>query len=1100
MHKKSEKSKSVISEFMKINEITDDASINVAIDTIKIGKQAIIFVNTKRGAESLAEKISLKLNKSQRDFGTSQSEVGTGVRTKQSGVREKRKNSNKENINDEKNDEKTTKCQKSKIFEHAQKPQFLTQLTEISEKILHVLSKPTKQCSRLANIAKEGIAFHHSGLNSEQRDLIEENFKLGVIKVIVATPTLAAGVDLPAYRVIIRDLKRFGLWGLQYIPVLEYEQQCLPGETTILTKKGIRTIKSIVHDTKKTFVLSYNEKKQLVEYNCVMRKYIKTTTSLIKLNTDYGFSLKITPNHPLFIKRKNLLKWITAKNIFVGDKILFSNQGFDVETNEHNLLKLIPIKGTYVINSGKFILALKKSHKFSDKQVANLLGMLKKNIYHYKYNKKCLSLESVNTICDFLKYSLKKRQKEISCVKSKYGETLNLNFLLDIEFFWLVGLIATDGTLTSTTDKRTKSRYVKIRISNNNLKIINRAQKILKKICNSEGYLYKRDDGNYSLEKGHTLLADILKNNFGIPHNKKSLIVQTPSLLNHMNNKFVGAYLAGVFDGDGSYNPKKRILFVTGSENFALQIQQLLLRLGIISSMKKIINNKTLLIKGNSANFFNPSYSVCFSQIDKIKRFNDFAKVTKCDLNIKYSKYHNIDQYHSKKEEFEFLKIKSVVKCCAKEKVYNLQIKDNNNYFADGFLVHNCGRAGRPSYDDHGEAICVANSDSQRDELKEKYIDGKPEEIISKLAVEPVMRTYILSLIASEFVRTSYELEDFFSKTFYAHQYEDLNKLNQIINKMIEQLQEWGFIEVEGHESAKSDFVSAFKYAFSDDKNKELPEGSWNGAKRSEKRKLKATLLGKRVSELYLDPYTANFMIENLKEGLKKQTKNQIDNKQSINNKNIDEFALMHLVCSTFELRPLLRVKTAEYDLMNEKANKSHEVILTKIPNIYEDEFDEFLSTIKTTTFFIEWLDEKDEEFLLEKFDVRPGEINSKLNIADWLLYSMEELCKLMKMHSLIKDIAKLRFRLKYGVREELIPLLQLKGIGRTRARIMFNNGIKDISHVKSCDLMKLSQLLGKNIALDVKKQVGIELSEDKILVKENKRKGQINLNDYDGE
>jgi hypothetical protein len=63
----------------------------------------------------------------------------------------------------------------------------------------------------------------------------------------------------------------------------------------------------------------------------------------------------------------------------------------------------------------------------------------------------------------------------------------------------------------------------------------------------------------------------------------------------------------------------------------------------------------------------------------------------------------------------------------------------------------------------------------------------------------------------------------------------------------------------------------------------------------------------------------------------------------------------------------------------------------------------------------------------------------------------------------------------------------------------MFDNKIRDISDVKKVDLTTLTQLLGKQIALDVKKQVGQELSDERVKVKENKRKGQINLGDYDG-
>ena len=48
---------------------TGNAALDLAMDTIKIGKQALVFVNTKRSAEKTAEDISKKvltwLNKSE---------------------------------------------------------------------------------------------------------------------------------------------------------------------------------------------------------------------------------------------------------------------------------------------------------------------------------------------------------------------------------------------------------------------------------------------------------------------------------------------------------------------------------------------------------------------------------------------------------------------------------------------------------------------------------------------------------------------------------------------------------------------------------------------------------------------------------------------------------------------------------------------------------------------------------------------------------------------------------------------------------------------------------------------------------------------------
>ncbi|MFA6461941.1 MAG: helicase-related protein [Candidatus Woesearchaeota archaeon] len=373
------------------------------------------------------------------------------------------------------------------------------------------------------------------------------------------------------------------------------------------------------------------------------------------------------------------------------------------------------------------------------------------------------------------------------------------------------------------------------------------------------------------------------------------------------------------------------------------------------------------------------------------------------------------------------------------------------------------GRAGRPEYESFGEAIIIAKDEGEREEVLERYIRGVPEDIYSKLAVEPVLRTYLLSLISSGIIHDAASLKEFFEHTFWAHQFKDLPRLEAIMEKMLQLLEAWQMVQVIGEVTSKpSDFVAA------------------NHLQGLKQRKLKPTLLGKRVSELYLDPLTARHLLDGLK--------NYTSDKKT--------FSLLQLIAHTLELRPLLRVRSKDEEEVQDKLTQNYDQLLEKEPPVFDPEYDEFINSIKTTLFLEEWINEADEDYLLEKYDIRPGEIKVKLDIVDWLLYACEELGKVIQLdHPLIADISKLRIRIKYGVKDELLTLLKLRNIGRVRARKLVLNGIKDLGDLKKTDVSSLTQILGSRlIAEDVLKQVGEDVPKK---ISDHKRKGQMSLGKY---
>ncbi|MDO8627682.1 MAG: helicase-related protein, partial [Candidatus Diapherotrites archaeon] len=330
------------------------------------------------------------------------------------------------------------------------------------------------------------------------------------------------------------------------------------------------------------------------------------------------------------------------------------------------------------------------------------------------------------------------------------------------------------------------------------------------------------------------------------------------------------------------------------------------------------------------------------------------------------------------------------------------------------------GRAGRPKYREEGTAIILAKTELEKEELLEDYVNGNLEEITSKLGIEPILRMHLLSLIATRFITDLASMEDFFSKTFYAKQYQELDELFGKLSGLLKELKEMQFIETTD---------KAFK----------------------------ATLLGKRVAELFIDPITAHTFIQALK-----------------GNKIGTELSYLFLLCDSFELYPYPTVPAAKESLFwAELAEAKKQLFCDLDKKMYEDQ--EIVGKYFLTKTFLEWINETNEEVLMKDFKMQPGILRQKLQMLDWLVYALLELEKTLGLKVHFGALNNLRIRTKYGIREELLVLVQLKGIGRVRARQLFRNDFKILADLKNAELTKLAQILGQKIALSVKQQLGQE-------------------------
>jgi len=333
------------------------------------------------------------------------------------------------------------------------------------------------------------------------------------------------------------------------------------------------------------------------------------------------------------------------------------------------------------------------------------------------------------------------------------------------------------------------------------------------------------------------------------------------------------------------------------------------------------------------------------------------------------------------------------------------------------------GRAGRPKYDKIGEAILIAKTADEADYLMESYVLAKPERIWSRLAVERILRSHVLATIAADYAHTEYGIYDFFSKTFYAYQY-DVGAIKNIIARILKYLYDEEMIDVSGEN-------------------------------------IYATRFGKRVSELYIDPVSAVIIRDALRQKPMFLT----------------DLSLLHMIAHTPDMRPILRPYTSELDKIAVFLEEHREELLVPVPNEWEDRinYETFLGEVKTAMTLKAWIEETSEDEIIERFHVQPGDLYRTVENAKWLLYATNELAALFGNKEVQPLTLELMERVEKGVKKELLPIVRLEGVGRVRGRILYNAGyktIEDIKHAQIEDLMNLP-LIGPKLAKKIKGQVG---------------------------
>jgi len=829
----------------------------------------------------------------------------------------------------------------------------------------------------------------------------------------------SAGINMPAFRVIIPSVFRYTALGQKPIPIREYKQmvgRCVSGETILFKENGLPiTIeefaskyfnknetgsKNLKKDKK---VLSTDLNSFTPKFASVQKIWKRKVNKLVEIETKSGKKIRVSEDHPLLSFTKIACGKASLSKVNDDREALYKKTmairqktgwGAHKIAKELNCLEKESRINHWIIDGNKPLLNpfkwkkaknVKKGKNYVDTDYLSSLADFGVGVQAFSPR----DFLPYNNIVQINKKTFMNKQGRQKCDFPKEWSENLCRF---------IAKIMSDGNIYYSK----KENSYQLRYYNKHLKVQKEYQKICLDLFNKKPSLKWRR-GAYQAAFKSFLVGKFLEN-IGVPSGKKSFVLRVPKPIFSLPKNLIKSFIREYSFCDG-WEDKIAYWLVTSSKKLAYDFALLLSSIGYLARVHK---------KG--PNTFRDSdiwnISVTKSQFDNDKKLNSVGNIFP-DL-IKRKKIIKGDFY-----------------------VYDLTLNPTHNFVANGLVIHN---SGRPGYDTMGESILIASNEDNAEQLKDEFILGDLEEISSKLGIEPVLRMHILAAIASGFAFDLESLEKFFSKTFYAFQFDGLQEIFLKINSVLTELKELKFIE--GNNNA-----------------------------------FNATPLGKRIAELYLDPLTAKAVLDAFE-------------------RDLDDFSFLFLLCSSFEFNPLFSVPKAKEQELWAELNMDSE----KLPVDFQEAMFSDVTLLKkyhSASLLDKWINEVSDESLRKEFNVQPGILRSKLLISDWLLYCFSELALISGKKDFVPKLSKLRKRMKYGVKKELLQLIELKSIGRVRSRKLFNAGITSISLLKKTSIQNLSGILGKEISFKIKKQLGQSIPEKEFNSVKSVMPAQTSLKNY---
>ncbi|MFX1538955.1 MAG: helix-hairpin-helix domain-containing protein, partial [Promethearchaeota archaeon] len=179
----------------------------------------------------------------------------------------------------------------------------------------------------------------------------------------------------------------------------------------------------------------------------------------------------------------------------------------------------------------------------------------------------------------------------------------------------------------------------------------------------------------------------------------------------------------------------------------------------------------------------------------------------------------------------------------------------------------------------------------------------------------------------------------------------------------------------------------------------------------------------------------------------------------------IHPVALLDLIMGTPDMVTLSFRKSDER-ITVKRLERFTSRLIHDVPEPLDIAYEFRLRDFRTVLFLWDWIKELPIERLIMRYKIGSGDIQRIVETATWIISAAAEIAQLKrrtneKYQVYMKSAQSLGDRVKYGIKSDAVSLTRIKGIGRKRARILLEHGIRDIPMLLNLNVSNLSQMPG---------------------------------------